>query len=146
MSFIGKVQRMKHYLEENGLRFPTEVNQGSRTNRQSKFYPLISSYSSLSRIDNVFRSRMVLRVAQQALRANNLEEASEALAEMMTLLALQRIRQPLVELDLAAHLISTNIKVISSMTFNVRIPLLFFRSSSCKARPKPRGRPSYGPP
>ncbi len=89
---------------------------------------------------------MVLRVAQQALRANNLDEASEALAEMMTLLALQRIRQPLVELDLAAHLISTNIKVISSMTFNVRIPLLFFRSSSCKARPKPRGRPSYGPP
>ena len=45
--FLGKAQKMKHYLEENGLRFPTEVNQGSMTNKQSKFYPLISSHSSL---------------------------------------------------------------------------------------------------
>ena len=55
---------------------------------------------------------MALRVAQQALQANNLEEALEALDEMMTLLALHRIHQPLVELDMAAQLISTNIKVL----------------------------------
>ena len=145
MSFPGKTQRVKRHLEEQGLRFPTDVNQGDMTNRQSKFYPLTFSHSFLSCTDNVFRSRMVLKLAHQALRANDLDGASEALAQMMTLLALQRIRQPLVELDLVAHLISTNIKVIRSTTFNVRILLLFFRSSSCKARPMPKRKPNCGP-
>ena len=145
MSFPGKTQRVKRHLEEQGLRFPTDVNQGDMTNRQSKLYPVTFSHSFLSCADNVFRSRIVLKLVHQAVRANDLDGASEALAQMMTLLASQRIRQPLVELDLMAHLISNNIKVIRSTTINVRILLLFFRYSSCRVGPMPKGKPNCGP-
>ena len=55
--------------------------------------------------------RAAHRDALAALRAGNLEEATEAADEMMYLLALHRILNPLVEIDMAGHLVSTNIKV-----------------------------------
>ena len=44
---------------------------------------------------------------------------------MMTVLAMTRIRDPLVELDFAAHLIANNIKVTRQKTFNVTFALHF---------------------
>ena len=144
MNVLGKTQKMKRHLEDQGLRFPTDVDQGDMTNRQSKSYLSNISRSFLFCADNVFRSRIVLKLVYQAVRANDLDGASEALRQMMTLLASQRIRQPLVELDLVAHLISNNIKVIHSTTFNVCILLLFFRSSSCRTGPMPKGKLNCG--
>ena len=63
-------------------------------------------------LDNVLRARRAHDEALQALRDNDLDEATDAAHEMMYLLALQKINQPLVELDMAGHLIATNIKVI----------------------------------
>ena len=62
--------------------------------------------------DNVYRARAAHREALQALRDNDLDEATDAADKMMYLLALQKIHQPLVELDMAGHLIATSIKVI----------------------------------
>ena len=62
--------------------------------------------------DNVYRTRAAHREALQALWDNDLDEATDAADEMMYLLALQKINQPLVELDMAGHLIATSIKVI----------------------------------
>ena len=53
----------------------------------------------------------------QSVRANDLDSAEEALGQMMTVLAMTKIRQPLVELDFAAHLISNSIKVTRPKTF-----------------------------
>ena len=63
-------------------------------------------------LDNVFRARRAHDEALQALRDNDLDEATDTAHEMMYLLVLQKINQPLVELDMAGHLIATNIKVI----------------------------------
>ena len=62
-------------------------------------------------LDNVFRARRTYDEAVQALRDNDLDEATDAAHEMLYLLALQKINQPLVELDMAGKLISINIKV-----------------------------------
>ena len=54
-----------------------------------------------------------------------MDSAEKVLGQMMTVLAMTRIRDPLVELDFAAHLIANNIKVTHPKTFNVTFALHF---------------------
>ena len=37
MSVLGKTQKLKRYLEDNGFSFPVEANRGKRTNKKIKF-------------------------------------------------------------------------------------------------------------
>ena len=143
MNVLGKTQKMKRHLQDQGLTFPASVDQGAIINRQSKSY-LFYYFHASSSLDNVFRARLILKVVFQAVRANDLVGAEEALGQMMTLLALTKIRQPLVELDLVAHLISNNIKVTRPTTFNLHTLSVFFRFSSCSLGPLPGEKLSYG--
>ena len=143
MNALGKTQKMKRHLQDQGLTFPASVDQGAIINRQSKSYLFLSFHASSS-LDNVFRARLILKVVFQAVRANDLVGAEEALGQMMTLLALTRIRQPLVELDLVAHLISNNVKVTRPATFNLHTLSLFFRFCSCSLGPLPGEKLSCG--
>ena len=124
MNVQGKTQRMKRYLESKGLAFPASVDQGEMTNRQN----------------NVFRARLIRKVVLQAMRRNDLSNAEEALSQMMTLLAQTRIRDPLVELDLTAHLIADNIKVtrsaISQPSHSLIILQVLFLQNGSAARKK----------
>ena len=72
------------------------------------FYTFIISLPS----DNVRRARAAHRDALDTLKVGNLDDAVEAADEMMYLLALHRIINPLVEIDMAGHLVSLQIKVI----------------------------------
>ena len=144
MNALGKTQKMKRHLQDQGLTFPASVDQGAIINRQSKSYPFFLSFHASFSLDNVFRARLILKVVFQAVRANDLVGAEEALGQMMTLLALTRIRQPLVELDLVAHLISNNIKVTRPATFSLHTLASFFRFSSCSLGPLPGEKLSCG--
>ena len=53
-----------------------------------------------------------------ALKVGNLDDAAEAADEMCFLLALTRIINPLVEIDMAGKLVSVQLKVILLMTRN----------------------------
>ena len=66
-----------------------------------------------------------MKTVFQYLRANDLDAAETVLNQMMTVLAMTRIRDPLVEVDFAAHLIANNIKVTRPKTFNVTLSLHF---------------------
>ena len=145
MNALGKTQKMMRHLQDQGLTFPTSVDQGEMINRQSKFPPPLTFHVSFSLCaDNVFRARLILKVVFQSVRANDLDSAEEALGQMMTVLAMTKIRQPLVELDFAAHLISNSIKVTRPKTFNLHTLSLFPRFSSCELEPLPGGRLSCG--
>ena len=37
MDDLGKIQKLKRFMESNGCDFPEEVNNGQRMNRKSKF-------------------------------------------------------------------------------------------------------------
>ena len=37
MSVLGKTQKLKRYLEDNGFTFPAEANYGKRMNKKSTF-------------------------------------------------------------------------------------------------------------
>ena len=95
MNVLSKTQKMKEHLQREGLSFPATVDQGEMINRQN----------------NVFRARLLLKTVFQYLRANDLDAAETVLNQMMTVLAMTRIRDPLVEVDFAAHLIANNMKV-----------------------------------
>ena len=43
MEGLGKVQRLKRYMESCGAKFPKEADYGKRKNRQSKFISLFIS-------------------------------------------------------------------------------------------------------
>ena len=82
----------------------------------AKVNPLPFSYpfSTLS-LDIVRRSRQAYADAEEALRLGNIEDAEEAANEMCTLLAADKINDPLVEVDNAGKLVSVQIKVILSI-------------------------------
>ena len=44
MDDLGKIQKLKRFLEDNGLDFPEEANYGKRMNRKSKFTFVLYSY------------------------------------------------------------------------------------------------------
>ena len=88
----------------------TPTTGRGRTNRVSLHLLYICIISLPS--DNVCRARAAHRDALDALKVGNLDDAVEAADEMMYLLALQRIINPLVEIDMAGHLVLLQIKVI----------------------------------
>ena len=118
-----KVQRLKRFMESHGAKFPKDVDYGKRRNRQSKptsFF--LTHFISLS-LDIVRRSRQAYADAEEALRLGNIEDAEEAANEMCTLLAADKINDPLVEVDNAGKLVSVQIKVIFSI-FRKLSPLI----------------------
>lgn len=90
----GKTQKMKSQLEGNGIEFPIRVDFGAYGQR-----------------NNVFRSRLTWRAAERELRAGNLDAAMEDCKNTMTLLTEERVRDPLVEIEAIAKLVSTVVKV-----------------------------------
>ena len=118
-----KVQRLKRFMESHGAKFPKDVDYGKRRNRQSKPTPFfLTHFISLS-LDIVRRSRQAYADAEEALRLGNIEDAEEAANEMCTLLAADKINDPLVEVDNAGKLVSVQIKVILSI-FRKLSPLI----------------------
>ena len=118
-----KVQRLKRFMESHGAKFPKDVDYGKRRNRQSKpTFFFLTHFISLS-LDIVRRSRQAYADAEEALRLGNIEDAEEAANEMCTLLAADKINDPLVEVDNAGKLVSVQIKVILSM-FRKLSPLI----------------------
>ena len=110
MDDLGRIQKLKKFMESHGCDFPEEANYGKRMNRKSKFTPAYILIIPLPS-DNVRRARAAHCDAQDALKVGNLDEAVEAADEMMFLLALHRIINPLVEIDMAGRLVSLQIKV-----------------------------------
>ena len=53
MSAPGKLQKLKKYLEDNGLDFPDGANHGTRANKKSKSQPV-----NYFKISSLFRQRL----------------------------------------------------------------------------------------
>jgi hypothetical protein len=94
----GKSQRMKSLLEGKGIAFPSTVDFGA-----------------YNRKNNVFRSRLTWRAAERELKAGDLDAAMEDCKNTMTLLAEERVRDPLVEIETIAKLVATVVKVSPSI-------------------------------
>ena len=94
----GKSQKMKSLLEGKGIDFPARVDFGAYGQK-----------------NNVFRSRLTWRAAERELRAGNLETSMKDCKNTMTLLTEEKIRDPLVEIDAIAKLVSTVVKVSLSI-------------------------------
>ena len=91
---LSKTQRMKIFLERRGNDFPDEVDFGQYNDR-----------------NNVFRSRMTLKDAERALKKKQLDVAMDECKNTMFLLTIERVQDPLVELDNIHKLVVTVVQV-----------------------------------
>ena len=91
---LSKTQKFKIFLERRGNDFPDEVDLGHYNDR-----------------NNVFRSRMALKDAERALKKKELDVAMTECKNTMFLLTLERVQDPLVELDNVHRLVVTVVQV-----------------------------------
>ena len=91
---LSKTQKMKIFLERRGINFPDHVDFGQYNSR-----------------NNVFRSHMTMKDAENALRKKKLDEAMDECLNTMFLLTIERVHDPLVEVDNVAKLVSTVVKI-----------------------------------
>ena len=91
---LSKTQKLKIFLERRGNDFPDEVDFGHYNDR-----------------NNVFRSRMALKDAERALKKKELDVAMTECKNTMFLLTLERVQDPLVELDNVHRLVVTVVQV-----------------------------------
>ena len=100
---LSKTQRMKIFLERRGNDFPDQVDFGQYNER-----------------NNVFRSRMTLRDAERALKKKQRDVAMEECKNTMFLLTVERVQDPLVELDNTHKLVVTVVH-LSIITFRLKV-------------------------
>ena len=100
---LSKTQKYKLFLERRGYVFPVEVDLGHYNDR-----------------NNVFRSRMAFRDAERALKKKELDVAMIECKNTMFLLTLERVEDPLVELDNVHKLVVTVVQV-RLLTFKLNL-------------------------
>ena len=91
---LSKTQKYKIELERKGNIFPDHVDFGSY-NRQN----------------NVYRARFTLKTAHKAFKEKNFTEAMDECRKTLFLLTVEKVRDPLVEVDRVADLVALVVQV-----------------------------------
>ena len=92
----SKTQKYKIGLERRGNVFPESVDFGSY-NRQN----------------NVYRARFTLKTAHKAFKEKNFAEAMDECRRTLFLLTIEKVRDPLIEVDRVAVLVALVVQVKS---------------------------------
>ena len=82
---LSKTQRLKLELERRGHSFPMEVNLGM--------------YNAHN---NVYRARLSIKTAQKVFKERKFQEVMDECLRSLFLLSVDRVRDPLVEIDVIA--------------------------------------------
>ena len=128
---LSKTQRLKLELERRGLSFPMEVNMGMYNHH-----------------NNVYRARLSLKTAQKALKERKLEEVMDECKRALFLLSVDRVQNPLVEIDVTSSITALVMEVSKTSIRNFFLYNLrnyFLRLRSSKALPLPARSRTTGP-
>ena len=91
---LSKTQRLKLELERRGHTFPMEVNLG-----------MFNAHN------NVYRARLTIKTAQKVFKERKYQEVMDECLKSLFLLSVDRIRDPLVEID--------NVAIITAIVVQV---------------------------
>ena len=101
---LSKTQRLKLELERRGLSFPMEVNMGMYNHH-----------------NNVYRARLSLKTAQKAFKERKLQEVMDECKRALFLLSVDRVQNPLVEIDVTSSITALVMEVSKTSTRNLSL-------------------------